>query len=254
MRVEFLKEIMIFCFVSNLNDSLLKKLFLLTVITFSFSTVNAEDLIVPIHKEPKHHLVYDGKDIQIMDVKIGQGDMTLYHIHNRPILYVSIESSYVDSQAYGEDWKGLFKTDDDLWKSGDVAFNIKYVNNEYIHRVRNTEGNLFRLIAVLNKSNLLADDAEHSDSLLPGKVEVNNPYFHQSRLMLDKGKSVRWEDTGYPVVFVQIGHGSADIQYDDGTQKILSSSGEYIVEDSNKSFNVTNSGNQSLTYIVVELH
>ena len=243
-----------FYFARYLRKYIFRKIFLLIVLLPSFSIVNSEELIVPIHKEPKHHLVYDGENIQIMDIKIESGEMTLYHIHNRPILYVSIGSSYVDSQAYGQDWKGLFKTDDDLWKPGDVAFNIKYVNNEFIHRVRNTEGNLFRLIGVLNKSNLIADDVEHPNSSFPGEIEVNNEYFHQSRLSLDKEESVRWQDTGYPVVFVQVGSGSADILHDDGTQISLSSSGKYIVEDSNKSFEVKNTGSQPVTYIIVELH
>ena len=237
-----------------LKVNILKQILILFVIVFPYSIVHAEELILPIHEEPKHHLVYDGEIVQIMDVQIPPADITLYHIHDRPILYVSISSSFISSQVLGREMKSHFVTDDDVWQPGNVAYNIDYVKNAVIHRVENTGTNLFRIIAVLNKKNQYTDNVNHADTSLPGKVELNNQAFHQSRVTIGKDESIAWEATVNPVVFVQTNQGNTTVLYSDGSQDQTISAGEYIVEDSGRSFEVTNKSNKPITFVIIELH
>ncbi len=237
-----------------LKINVLKRIFIIFVIVFPYSTAHAEEPVLPIHEEPKHHLVYDGDGLQIMDIQIPSEDITLYHLHNRPILYVSISSSSISSQVPGGEMKNYFARDEDVWQPGNVAYNIDYVMNPFTHRVKNTGTRLFRLIAVLNKKNQYVDNVNHADNALPGKVEVNNKVFHQSRASIGKDESIEWKATGYPVVFIQTDDGNTTSVYRDGSQKYTKSAGEYIVEDSGRSFEVTNKSNKPISFVIVELH
>ena len=150
--------------------------------------------------------------------------------------------------------KSYFATDDDIWQPGNVAYNINYLMQPVTHRVENTDTNLFRIIGILNKKNQYAENVNHADSSLPGQVEVNNKAFHQSRVTIGKDESIEWKATGYPVVFVQTNQGSTNIEYSDGSREHTISAGEYIVEDSGQSFEVTNKNNKPITFVIIELH
>ena len=60
--------------------------------------------VVPVHQEPRHHLVFDSPGTRILDVQIPPGDTTLFHTHSDPILYVTMSTSRTRSQNIGEDW------------------------------------------------------------------------------------------------------------------------------------------------------
>jgi hypothetical protein len=60
--------------------------------------------VVPIHQEPRHHLLHDGAGFRVLDVQLASGDTTLFHTHDTPITYVSIDASAVNTQPLGGEW------------------------------------------------------------------------------------------------------------------------------------------------------
>ena len=68
--------------------------------------VAQSEKVVPVHEEPRHHLVFEAPVTRILDVQIPAGDTTLFHTHSDPILYVSMSQSQTRSQTLGAEWSG----------------------------------------------------------------------------------------------------------------------------------------------------
>ena len=73
---------------------------ILAYLLFITQTISAQE-VVPVHQEPRHHLVYENDILQVLDVQIPVGDTTLYHTHDAPIFYVFISASSTDDQELG---------------------------------------------------------------------------------------------------------------------------------------------------------
>jgi hypothetical protein len=56
---------------------------------------------VPVHEEPRHHLVFQNKEIRILNVLIPPGDTSQYHIHTTPSLFIRLSSTTTGSQLQG---------------------------------------------------------------------------------------------------------------------------------------------------------
>ena len=61
----------------------------------------ADEKVVQVFQEPRHHLVVDTPTLRIVDIQIPPGDTTLYHKHDSAMLYVPIASSRTRNQNIG---------------------------------------------------------------------------------------------------------------------------------------------------------
>ena len=69
--------------------------YLLLVAFFSSSvSVTAQ---VQVRNEPRHHNVFENEFIRILDVYLGPGDTTLYHLHNTPSVFIRFTNTNVGS-------------------------------------------------------------------------------------------------------------------------------------------------------------
>jgi quercetin dioxygenase-like cupin family protein len=66
----------------------------------------AESLIVPVYKEPHHRQVFQYGSVRILDLQIPPGDISWFHSHESPVLYVTLSTSMTRTQNLGEDWGG----------------------------------------------------------------------------------------------------------------------------------------------------
>jgi quercetin dioxygenase-like cupin family protein len=56
---------------------------------------------VPVDKEPKHHLVLENEWVRVFDVTVAPSDSTLYHVHARDYLFVTLGDANVQAQPIG---------------------------------------------------------------------------------------------------------------------------------------------------------
>jgi len=66
----------------------------------------AESPIVPVYKEPHHRQVFQYGPVRILDLQIPPGDISWFHSHESPVLYVTLSTSMTRTQNLGEDWGG----------------------------------------------------------------------------------------------------------------------------------------------------
>jgi quercetin dioxygenase-like cupin family protein len=164
---------------------------------------------VPVHREPRHRPVWEDGPVRVLDVRIPPGDTSLYHIHDAAILYVPIAIAPTDAQPLGGSWTGIGPQDTSRFGTGRVASDTHYAARPLTHRVTNVGAGLFRLIAIVNGG---PGDPGPADSTLPGQVETGSSWFRQSRLALAAGATTPWYTSPAPLVVVQVGDGTADVE------------------------------------------
>ena len=57
---------------------------------------------VHVRNEPRHHNVFENEFVRILDVHLGPGDTTLYHLHNTPSVFIIFTNTNVGSQLIGK--------------------------------------------------------------------------------------------------------------------------------------------------------
>ncbi len=158
-----------------------------------------DDKVVPVHQEPRHHLVFESPGTRILDVQIPPGDTTLYHTHTDPILYVSMSASQTRSQTLGRDWTGggasqqtePVATRGSLpqiapVRPGRMTSTTSYVTQPLTHRVNNVGESLFRLIGITNSS--AGDERTEPSAGFETEPEITNRWF----------RGYRWAPTATP--------------------------------------------------------
>ena len=187
---------------------------------------------VPVHEEPRHHLVLENEAAYVLDVQIPAGDTTLYHTHADPIFYVSIATSRTRSQSIDRQWMG--PGTGPVRSPGWAMSNIRYVDRPVTHRINNVGDGLFRLIAVVNRSH--GADAHSAAAgaqapVLPAglETEVDNHFFRSFRIELQPGESHGPHRHADPVVVVDVASGDWRF-HDAGAEHTLTQSGDGPLE------------------------
>jgi hypothetical protein len=164
---------------------------------------------VPVHREPRHRLVWEDGPVRILDVRVPPGDTSLYHIHDTAILYVPIAVAPIDAQPLGGRWIGTGPRDTSRFRTGTVATDTQYAARPLTHRVANVGAGLFHLVAIVNGG---AGDPAPPATTPPGRMETASSWFRQTRVELAAGTATRWYESPEPVVLVQVGPGAATVE------------------------------------------
>lgn len=124
-------------------------------------------MAVPVHEEPRHRLVHESPGLRLLDIRIPAGDVSLFHSHVDPTLYVTLEDAPIATQRPDEDWEQRTRPR----AVGEVTDRCDYFTDPLVHRVRNDGSGLFHLLGVVN-----TDAGEHG--LVPAPdAELANQWF-----------------------------------------------------------------------------
>ena len=165
--------------------------------------VAQSEKVVPVHEEPRHHLVFEAPATRILDVQIPAGDTTLFHTHSDPILYVSMSQSQTRSQTLGGEWSGGDAAQGARAQAGAASApgapvapdapaspprlgrmtsSTSYAKEPLTHRVNNVGQGLFRLIGILNRT--AGDETDTPSEGFDAKPEITNRWFRGYRWSL----------------------------------------------------------------------
>src|SRR6188508_303115 len=115
----------------------MRKNFLLISALCSTILVSAQ---VQVRNEPRHHNVFENEFARILDVYLGPGDTTLYHLHNTPSVFIIFTNTNVGSQLIGkQSQKGANIT-------GEVSYDN--LNTPRTHRVWNEDTSWFHVMDI----------------------------------------------------------------------------------------------------------
>jgi hypothetical protein len=127
----------IFLFQEKLSLENMRKYLSLIAALSSSIIVTAQ---VQVRNEPRHHNVFENEFVRILDVYLGPGDTTLYHLHNTPSVFIIFTNTNVGSQLIGKQpQKGANIT-------GEVSYDS--LNTPRIHRVWNEDTSWFHVMDI----------------------------------------------------------------------------------------------------------
>ncbi len=60
----------------------------------------------PVHDEPHHRQLFQRGPMRILDLQLPPGDISWFHTHEWPVLYLTLANSQLRTQNMGEEWGG----------------------------------------------------------------------------------------------------------------------------------------------------
>ena len=177
----------------------------LTVIWIILTVIpvaGADPVAVPVYEEPRHRLVFDKAPVKIMNVNIPPGDVSLYHYHEDPTLYIAIGGALMRSQDLGKEWG---KPDPNS-RHGTGSFVFRnYRLTPQSHRVENLDQSSFRLVGIVHKGPGTAVKVKDPEA------GIDNDWFRGRRFHLAPGTGTPMHLHEHPVLVVQVSDGSTHV-------------------------------------------
>lgn len=210
------------------------------------------DPIVPMHQEPRHHVVYDSPAVRVLDIQIPPGDTTLFHTHDTPILYVPVARSQTRSQVLGAEWSGggAATSAPAPERPGRVNSVTTYVEKPYTHRVNNVGTSVFRLIGIANRTGGAASASDDVSGLSMTPELVNN-WYRAHRVVLKPGDATAPHRHAVPVVVVMQTPGTASSV--GATWSPLNGPGDIARHDGTEPHVVRNGGTSEIELVEIEV-
>lgn len=200
---------------------------------------------VPVHQEPRHHPIFENKEIRILNVLLPPGDTTLYHIHTTPSVFITFTTTEIGSQLKGKEKNNS--------ESQAGAILVEDLSGEHIrtHRVWNQDKTAFNVMDVelLYQKSQLAE----SPLILPDlNLEIDTTWVRVYRLNLSAGKKFQLENPKQSFLLVGLQDASVQSEKNGKAQTQNLKPGSFIDIRKKKSFQITNTGNQMAQLVLLE--
>ena len=224
---------------------MLKYILLTAVITcslFTFAQVHVRD-------EPRHHNVFENEFIRILDVHLGPGDTTLYHLHNTPSVFITLANVKVGSQLTGQQPQ----------KGANISGLTMYdgIATPRTHRVWNDDTSWFHVMDI----ELIAGQPKNIVELIdPGTLKLNDDeiitLFNEKlvsgyKMRFSKGQIMKLPPSKSGYLLVNIKEASVDITLNGTTQRRSMKAGHYVWLDGKEATSITSSA--IADYILLQL-
>lgn len=235
-----------------------------------------ENPVVPVHHEPHHRQVFQHGSMRILDLQIPPGDRSWFHVHEWPVLYLTLSSSASRTQNLGEDWGGGAGRGAGRGAGpGGVAgrggaargaappggaapgpagpratSTISYFEQPITHRLENIGENLFRAMVVVNET--AGDEATTVEAAgFAGTPELTNRWFRAYRIVLAPGEKTSSHQHRAPAAVLQATAGTgaavAPMTFE------FNEPGQWAFFDAGTTHEIRNTGDGPLELIEVEV-
>ena len=218
----------------------MRKYFLLIVALNSTMLVRAQ---VHVRNEPRHHNVFENEFVRILDVHLGPGDTTLYHLHNTPSVFIIFTNTNVGSQLIGKQpQKGANIT-------GEVSYDS--LNSPRTHRVWNEDSVWFHVMDVELTNTKQKKDITVLDNaalkLLFNKQQVNG---YNIELKASGNLQVPPSASGY--LLVSKTASIIEFEINNAAQNRIMKPAHYIWIEPGKSFTIKSNSNQPANFVLLQ--
>jgi hypothetical protein len=210
-------------------------------------------VVVPVHEEPRHHLVVDQRALRILDVQIPPGDTTLFHTHDTPIHYVLISAAVTVSQTLGQEWTARGSGAQPARAAGDAWWSLDYGERPLTHRVANVGSTVYHLIGITNRAPGPTSGQIGAANVVPGEVEAESRWFRRTRLTLPVGGEARLQGRAGPVLAVQVTAGRLDVVAATGSTRRTSAAGGWLLQEADQAYRLLNPGTGPVTLVLVQV-
>ena len=229
--------------------------------------------VVPVYHEPHHRQVFQHGPVRILDLQIPPGDISWFHSHESPVLYVTLGTSRTRTQNLGEEWGGggqgrggQGQGAPDAQRGAAPAAppasppaaprapratsTTSYAQRPVTHRLQNTGDGLFRAMVVINDT---AGDEATAESAagFDATPELTNRWFRAYRIELEPGQKTASHVHTAPVAVIQatagkgLGAGAMTWEFNEP--------GQWAFFDAGDRHEIRNAGDGRIELIEVEV-
>jgi quercetin dioxygenase-like cupin family protein len=232
------------------------------------SRADRQSPVVPVHQEPHHREVFQHGTTRILDLQVPPGDMSWFHSHEWPVLYMTLGTSQVRTQNLGSDWGGGGggarpagaapagaapappAQPPPARRTPRATSTTSYVEKPVTHRIENVGEGLFSAMVVVNETK---GDATTSvaDAGFAGEPELTNDWFRSYRVTLEPGKTTAAHTHKTPVVIFQaiagkaMANGPMDFEFN--------RPGQWAFYDAGVAHDIENLGDASIELLEIEV-
>jgi len=198
--------------------------------------------IVKVHHEPHHRQVFQHGSTRILDLQLPPGDLSWFHTHDWPVLYLTLTSSRTRTQNLGMEFGARLAGPGARAGGGargtgaapggrggppaagaaappraggpggpapggggpplNVSSTATYIDQPVTHRLQNIGTGLFRAMVVINET--AGDDTTTSQAAgFSARPEFTNNWFRAYRIGLSPGERTAVHQHRAPVVILQ---------------------------------------------------
>jgi len=214
----------------------------LLLVAFFGSTVSVTAQL-QVRNEPRHHNVFENEFIRILDVYLGPGDTTLYHLHNTPSVFIRFTNTNVGSQLFGkQSQRGANIT-------GEVSYDN--LNTPRNHRVWNEDTGWFHvmdieLTSTKQKKNILVLQ-NPTLKLLFNEQQVNS---YNIELKAASNLQLPASASGY--LLISKSETVIEFKINDAVQNRIMKPSHFIWIDVGNNFSVKNLEKQAANFVLLQ--
>lgn len=206
----------------------------------------AQNESISMHEEPRHRLVFEHDQFNLVDLSIPVGDTSLYHLHDFPTFWVVLNDARIESQTLGEEW--VRQPEERPLRPVGTLVSIDNVTRPP-HRVRNVDKDTLHLFAVVHKG--IGIDV--SKDVLEEGIEFDDRWVRARRFKLAGTSSSPILRSDWPSVVIQATPGRTDVpvgEYSTGVKTVV---GGWSWHEGGRSFRLRNFGRNEVELIVIEV-
>jgi len=241
--------------------------------------------IVPVHDEPHHRQLFQYGPTRILELQVPPGDISWYHTHEWPVLYLTLSQSQTRTQNLGAEAGAGGRGAAGAGRgaaaggapraggpggpraggagggrgapgaagaaTGPRAFSTtNYIEQPITHFVENVGTGLFRAMVVINETQGDAGDTTPSTGFA-GEPELTNPWFRSYRVRLEPDGTIPAHRHENPIVILQAtaGTGRADGPMDFE----FNEPGQWAFYDAGAEHGIVNTGDGAIELLEVEV-
>jgi oxalate decarboxylase/phosphoglucose isomerase-like protein (cupin superfamily) len=231
------------------------------------SRADIESPVVPVHEEPHHRQVFQYGTTRILDLQVPPGDISWFHSHEWPVLYMTLGTSAVRTQNLGSDWSGGGQRargtanaqaggapppaqPPPARRTPRATSTTSYIERPVTHRIENRGDGLFSAMVVVNET---MGDATTSvaNAGFDSEPELTNDWFRSYRVTLGAGETTEAHEHTTPVVIFQaiagkaMANGPMDFEFN--------RPGQWAFYDAGVGHTIENIGDVSIELLEIEV-
>ncbi|MEX6690077.1 hypothetical protein QTN47_21390 [Danxiaibacter flavus] len=201
---------------------------------------------VPVHEEPRHHLVFQNTEIRMLNVLIPPGDTSQYHIHKTPSVFIFFTSTNTGSQLQGK------TATSGKSAAGRILFENLASPNIRVHRVWNADKDTFHVMDV----EVLSKDTgflQQPLSLPDLKLEIDTAWIRAYRLSMSTGKEFILKNKAQSFILVSLNNAEMQTEQNGRFERQTAQPGTFFEIKRRHSFSIKNTTNDTVEFFLLEL-
>ena len=206
----------------------------------------AQNESISMHEEPRHRLVFEHDQFNLVDLSIPVGDTSLYHLHDFPTFWVVLNDARIESQTLGEEW--VRQPEERPLRPVGTLVSIDNVTRPP-HRVRNVDKDTLHLFAVVHKG----FGADVSEDVPEEGIEFDDRWVRARRFKLAGTSSSSMLHSDWPSVVVQATPGQTDVPVGEYSTGIKTVVGGWSWHEGGRPFRLRNLGLNEVELILIEV-